>query len=55
MLTLLQQHELSHDNKGIQAVDMFCYGIFRKYEHHDTLWYDLFLPRLYLEKEITHI
>ena len=32
-------HELSHENTGLQAVDLFCWGIFRKYEHGDYQWY----------------
>lgn len=29
-------HERSHENAGLQAVDLFCWGIFRKYEGGDT-------------------
>ena len=25
-------HERSHENAGLQAVDLFCWGVFRKYE-----------------------
>jgi hypothetical protein len=35
-------HDPSHGNKGLQAVDLFCHGIYRKYEHNDSSWYDLF-------------
>ncbi|MEO0248146.1 MAG: DUF3800 domain-containing protein, partial [candidate division WOR-3 bacterium] len=33
-------------SKGIQAVDIFSWGIFRKYEAQDTLWYDLFREKI---------
>ena len=39
-------HELSQSNKGIQAIDMFCHGIFRKYEFNDKTWYSLFEDRV---------
>ena len=32
-------HEHSHENAGLQAVDLFCWGVFRKYEHGDLDWY----------------
>lgn len=32
-------HEHSHENAGLQAVDLFCWGVFRKYEHGDYRWY----------------
>lgn len=35
-------HYLSHENLGLQAVDMFCWGIFRKYEKRDTEWFNAF-------------
>ena len=35
-------HYLSHEDLGLQAVDMFCWGIFRKYERKDSSWFDLF-------------
>jgi len=35
-------HHLSHENLGLQAADMFCWGIFRKYERRDTQWFDVF-------------
>lgn len=46
---------ISHDNsekhKVIQAVDMFCYGIARKYELKDESWYSLFKNKLRVECE----
>jgi len=36
-------HETSHDNPGLQAVDMFCWG-FARLGHGDDGWYKLFRP-----------
>ena len=35
-------HEDSANNHCLQAADLFCWGIFRKYEREDTGWYDVF-------------
>lgn len=35
-------HHLSHENPQIQAVDLFSWGIFRKYEKADFEWFNLF-------------
>ena len=35
-------HHESHTNAGLQAVDMFGYGFFEKYEREDTSWYEVF-------------
>jgi hypothetical protein len=35
-------HWLSHENYGLQAVDIFCWGIFQKYEKSKTDWYDVY-------------
>lgn len=35
-------HYLSHENLGLQAVDIFCWGIFRKYERKDVSWFNVF-------------
>ncbi len=42
-------HDRSHLNKGIQAVDLFCWGIFRKYEHNDSAWYNVFADKIRCE------
>jgi len=39
-------HDDSHETPGLQAVDLFCYGIVRKYAENDTLWYDFFSNRV---------
>jgi hypothetical protein len=44
-------HDSSEKHKGIQAVDMFCYGISRKYEREDQAWYELFKEKIAVECE----
>ncbi|STX81699.1 Protein of uncharacterised function (DUF3800) [Legionella busanensis] len=39
-------HELSHNNFGLQAVDLFCYGIVRKHALSDLGWYEAFSSRI---------
>ena len=48
-------HWKSHENYGLQACDLFCWGIFQKYERKRMEWHDIFskdekikLDRLYL-------
>jgi hypothetical protein len=47
-------HDSSENHKGIQAVDMFCYGIYRKYERQDNTWYKLFSERIKQEVNFKH-
>lgn len=35
-------HWLSHENGGLQAADLFCWGIFQKYERQNMNWYNVF-------------
>jgi hypothetical protein len=44
-------HESSQANPGLQAVDLFCWGIFRKYEARDEEWYGKFSGRIAFETE----
>ena len=44
-------HEPSHQNAGLQAVDLFSWGIFRKYENGDFDWYECFADNVALEVE----
>lgn len=44
-------HEWSHENAGLQAVDLFCWGIFRKYESNDKEWYDIYKEAIAFETE----
>lgn len=51
-------HVKSEESFGIQAVDLFCWGIARKYSHLENAWYDIFKHRIrfegiYLEKKAT--
>jgi len=44
-------HEDSKANTGLQAVDLFCWGVFRKYESKDTEWYSNFESQICFETE----
>ncbi len=44
-------HEDSKANTGLQAVDLFCWGIYRKYEHGDRGWYQRYASRIAFETE----
>lgn len=44
-------HFDSRANKGLLAIDLFCWGIYRKYEHGDTQWYQEFEMAIRHEKE----
>lgn len=47
---LLQiDHATSHENTGLQAVDLFCWGIARKNTHGSDEWYDLFRRKIAFE------
>lgn len=39
-------HRRSHENKGLQAVDSFSWGLFRKHERKDREWYDVFREKV---------
>lgn len=39
-------HALSHENLGLQAVDLFSWGIFRKYERKDVEWFKIFSAKM---------
>jgi hypothetical protein len=43
-------HIRSHQSYGIQAVDLFCWGLFRKYVHCDEEWYGLFKSKVVYEQ-----
>jgi len=45
------EHLTSHERAGLQAVDLFCWGIARKYERGDLAWYNLFKHMLKYEDE----
>lgn len=39
-------HYDSKHNLCLQAVDLFCWGIFRKYERNDSQWFDVFKTKI---------
>lgn len=39
-------HHRSAENLGLQAVDLFAWGVFRKYERADTAWFDVFREKV---------
>ena len=47
---LVISHNYSHENRALQAVDLFAWGIRRKYEVGETLWYDVFRERIAYEQ-----
>lgn len=44
-------HESSQANPGLQAVDLFCWGIAKKYEQGDYKWYNNFRNNIKFETE----
>jgi hypothetical protein len=44
-------HERAHENAGLQAVDLFCWGIYKKCEMEDAEWYDIFREAIKFETE----
>lgn len=39
-------HLTSHQDPGLQAVDLFAWGVHRKYEKGDSQWYDMFSEKI---------
>ncbi|MFQ6035824.1 MAG: DUF3800 domain-containing protein [Sedimentisphaerales bacterium] len=44
-------HLSSENNAGLQAVDLFCWGIFRKWEFRDYEWYNIYRSKIKYETE----
>ena len=44
-------HWNSEENGGVQAADLFSWGIFRKYEKKDTKWYEIFKSKIRYESK----
>ncbi len=44
-------HLTSKESSGLQTVDLFSWGIFRKYEYADTEWYDIYRDKIKFETE----
>ena len=42
-------HNHSYNVKGLQVVDLFCLGIFRKYEFENLEWYNVFRDKIKFE------
>jgi hypothetical protein len=49
LVPLAVNHYFSHESKALQAIDLFAWGIFRKYENGDTRWYDCFKDKIVFE------
>ncbi len=45
------RHEDSKVNGCLQAVDLFCWGIQRKYEHNDTEWLDIYKDKVIYDEQ----
>lgn len=51
--TLLEiNHPNSQETPGLQAVDLFCWGIRRKHQYRDEEWYSIFSGRIAAENAI---
>ena len=48
-IPLYIHHEDSKASFGLQAVDLFCYGVYRKYEHGDEEWYRCYCEQIEFE------
>lgn len=44
-------HWLSHENYGLQATDLFCWGIFQKYERQNTDWLDVYDDKIRFDEQ----
>ncbi len=44
-------HYSSQQSFGLQAADMFCWGIFRKYEANDLEWFNVFKEKVIFDKQ----
>lgn len=45
------EHLKSHEEIGLQVVDLFCWGIARKYARGDLKWYNIFKDKIICEEE----
>lgn len=44
-------HWLSHENHGLQISDLFCWGIFQKYEKKNTEWLDVYKEKIRFDEQ----
>lgn len=49
LLTIHHRHSFA--DPGLQATDMFGWGIYRKYQQNEIEWYEVFSQRIALEME----
>jgi len=42
-------HDYSHENKSLQAIDLFAWGIYQKYEAGDNQWDEIFREKIAYE------
>ncbi len=49
-VSLFIDHRNSNEMRPLQAVDLFSWGIYRKYETGDTEWYDVFQDKIKFER-----
>ena len=40
------EHLNSQEDPGLQCIDLFCWGIFRKYEYNDKNWFDVYCHKI---------
>jgi len=45
------EHLNSQEDYGLQAVDLFCWGIYRKFEFNDDDWFKVYEKKLRYLKE----
>lgn len=43
-------HHNSKQSLGLQTIDLFCWGIFKKYEAKDLEWYNIFKEKITYDK-----
>ena len=44
-------HWPSHENYGLQAADLFCWGIFQKYERNNRQWFEVFKEKVRFDSQ----
>ncbi len=44
-------HWLSHENYGLQATDLFCWGLFQKYERQNLDWLNVFAEKVRFDSQ----
>lgn len=44
------EHYKSHESPGLQAADLFCWGVFQKYERSNLEWYGLYRDKILFDQ-----